>query len=230
MHHPFLQPCLSALWISMPPAIPNCLWSQTHPQQQHIECVTKRMLLKQLPQLLGLLPHQERKKKGSGTEELGRNREWACSEVVCLLSSRAQTDWAFTVWPKTLFIQNVLRKELREAWEAKEGECWQAINGCFSVHIVSFISIYAGFSAILKTNQEELEIAYDGFKLYFHFLGWLETVTTAPGIILWNFIVPVSLKERCHKQPQFLDNLDISRGGPYWPLSKAGSWDKNRIW
>lgn len=173
---------------------------------------------------------RKEKKKGSGTGELERKREHACSEVVCLLSLTAQTDWTFTVWPKTLFIENILGKELREAWEAKEGECWQAINWCFSVHIVSFISIYAEFSAILKTNQEELEIAYDGFKLYFHFLGWLEMVTTAPGIILWNFIVSVALKERCHKQPQFLHNLDISWGGPSWALSKAGSWDKNTIW
>lgn len=76
------------------------------------------------PSAFGSVTHQERKKKkGSGTEELERKREWTCSEVVCLLSSRAQTDWAFTVWPKTLFIQNVLRKELREAREAKEGEC-----------------------------------------------------------------------------------------------------------
>lgn len=111
------------------------------------------------------------------------------------------------------------------------GGCWQAVNWCLSVHIVSFRSIYAELSAIPKTNQEELEIALsDGFKVYFHFLGWLETVTTAPGIILWNFIGSVSLKERCYKQPQFLHNLDISWGGPCWAPSKARSWDKNSIW
>lgn len=56
-----------------------------------------------------------------------------------------------------------------------------------SVHIVSFRSIYAELSAIPKTNQEELEIASDGFKVDFHFLGWLETVTTAPGINFMKF-------------------------------------------
>lgn len=84
---------------------------------------------------------------------------------------------------QALFIENILRNELREVWEANEGECWLAINWCFSVHTVSFISIHAESPAFLKINSEELEIAYDGFKLCFHFLGWLEMVTTAPGII-----------------------------------------------
>lgn len=149
------------------------------------------MLSAQLPRLLGLLSHQERK-KGSGTGEWERERECTCSEVVCLPALAAKTDWKFTVWPKTLFIENILRNELREAWEANEGECWLAIDWCFSVHIVSFVSIRAESSAFLKINPEELEIAYDDFKLYFHFLGWLEMVTTAPGLILWNFTISVA--------------------------------------
>jgi len=44
--------------------------------------------------------------------------------------------------------------------------------------------MHAEPSAFLKINPEELEIVYDGFKLYFHFLGWLQMGTTAPGIIL----------------------------------------------
>lgn len=97
----------------MPLAILNCLWSQTHPQQQHTKYVTKRMLPKQLPQLLGLLSHQERKEKKRKKKWGRRIRKEESVLKLCLLSSTAQTHWTFTLWPKTLFMQKVVRKELR---------------------------------------------------------------------------------------------------------------------
>lgn len=58
-----------------------------------------RKLHEQLPWLLGLLSHQKRKgeKKKKVEQENFKGRQCACSEVVCLLSLAAKTDWKFTV-------------------------------------------------------------------------------------------------------------------------------------
>lgn len=164
-----------------------------------------RKLHEQLPWLLGLLSHQKRKgeKKKKVEQENFKGRQCACSEVVCLLSLAAKTDWKFTVWPKTRITENILGNALREAWEENERECHLTINGWFYVHIVSFISIWAESSAFLKINPEELEIVNDGFKLCFHLLGMLEVVTTVPSIIQRNFTISVDIVHRYLSQLKY---------------------------
>lgn len=160
----------------MPPAILNCLWSQTHPQQQHIKCVTnvtKRMLPEQLSQLLGLLSHQERKKKkGSGTGELERKRR-ACmfwSGVFAFLNSTDRLNiYSLT---QNSFYREHFKKGAERSLRSEGGGM---LAGYKLMLFCTYCLLHINICWVLSYSKNKPRRAGDS-------IWWLQAVLSFPGL------------------------------------------------
>lgn len=183
------------------------------------------------PSAFGSVTHQERKKKKRKWDRRIRKEErvnmfW--SGVFAFLKS---TD-RLSIYSLT---QNSFYTECfkKGAERSPRSEGGGMLAGYKWMLFCTYCLLHINICWVLSYSKNKPRRAGDS-------IWWLQAIFSFPGLAgdghnsSWHnfmkFHSTVSLKERCHKQPQFLDNLAISWGGPSWPLSKAGSWDKNRIW